>query len=323
MNVLNLVRRAIAVVAIGIFVGGCGESEVQGIDVGVQGSRLADHSGRSWIKPGSSAGDLLYASGYSQSTGYATFILTYPQGQLVGSIAATGVGMCTDTSGNVFMTSQNAVTEYAHGGTTPIATVRIPGAETENCAVDPTTGDLAVTFDCPPCDYENLAIFPPGSKTSTRYSAPDAYECTYDNQGNLFLGGYSGSQLAELPSGSNTFTTITLNEDIASAGRLQWDGTYVTLQDLASPGGIYRISIAGSSGTIVGETKFGRYMRRVGYSWISGSTVAVPFSVHGSQTNQLGIWKYPRGGRAMKVLKKFGTGDSGFGVVTVSVAPTH
>ena len=83
-------------------------------------------------------------------------------------------GMCTDASGNVYMTNENAVVEYPHGGTSPVRTVRIPGAQTMYCSVDPTTGDLAVTFDCPPCGYENLAIFPPGSSTSTRYTAPEA-----------------------------------------------------------------------------------------------------------------------------------------------------
>jgi len=323
MNVLQVVRNAAAVAAMGAFLGGCGASQVPGTLGAAPADSTAQQSVRSWIKPGSTSGDLLYVGGDSQSAGPTTFILTYPEGQLVGGIGMVSGGMCSDNSGNVYMTSRNAVIEYAHGGTTPIATYRIPGASTYQCAVDSTTGNLAVTFDCPPCGYEDLAIFPQGSNTSTRYDAPDAYTVTYDNQGDLFLAGYSGSQLAELPSGSSTFTTITLNQTISEPGQVQWDGTYVTLQDLRSPGEIYRFSISGSAGTVVGETKFGRYMRRTNYSWISGSTVALPFSVHGNQTNQLGIWNYPRGGKAINIIKKIAVGDTGFGAITVSVSPSR
>jgi hypothetical protein len=68
------------------------------------------------------------------------------------------------------------------------------------------------------------------------------------------------------------------------------------LQSLANPGGIYRIAVSGSDGT-----------------------VAFLFSERGDQTNELGIWKYPRGGPAMHIIKKIGQGDSIFGPLTVSV----
>ncbi len=65
-------------------------------------------------------------------------------------------------------------------------------------------------------------------------------------------------------------------------------------------------------------------MRDAGFSWLAGDgTVTFPFSTRGAQTNQLGVWKYPKGGHPMHTIKKFGTGDSGFGAVTVSVAPSE
>lgn len=270
-----------------------------------------------------SSGDLVYATGYSDSGGAQTFMLTYPQGKLIGSISQGAQGMCSDTNGNVYLLYLNSVIEYAHGSTTPIKTLRIPGSDTENCAVDPSTGNLAVTFDCPPCDYQNLAIFPNGSGTPTRYSAPNAYFCTYDNQGNLFLGGDSGSEITEMVGSS--FINITLDKDIQRPGRLQWDGSYVTLQELQPPGAIYRIQVSGSTGTIVGETKFSRYKRLIGYSWISvpDGSVLLPFSTHGSGTHTLGIWGYPKAGHTINTINKIGTGDHGFYSVTVSVAPTR
>jgi hypothetical protein len=272
---------------------------------------------------GPTSGDLLYGEGYSQTQGSGvTFILSYPQGHLVGSIDVAAGGLCSDAAGNVYLLYRNSAIEYAHGGTEPIRTVRIPGAATQFCAVDPTTGNLALSFSCPPC-YQNLAIFPPGSGQPVRYQAPLGYAVTYDNQGNLFLGGSEGGEIAELPSGANTFTTISLNEGITDPGTIQWDGTHVTLQSLRPPVTISRISISGSTGTIVSQTKFGPFMRNAGYSWLAGDgTVTFPFATHGLETNQLGIWKYPKGTHPMHAIKKIGTGDSGFGAVTVSVGPS-
>jgi hypothetical protein len=278
---------------------------------GAQSGNISDASG----------GDLIYATGYSAS-GSRTFMLTYPQGELVGSIDMGAAGLCSDAEGNVYLLSRNAAIEYPHGGTTSIKTLRIPGAEMYSCAVDPSSGDLAVTFSCPPCGYQDLAIFPHGSGTPTRYNAPYAYRCAYDGAGNLFLAGGSGTAISELPAGSSSFTIITLSQDIGDAGQVQWDGKYITLQDIQAPGGIYRIQVSGSAGTVVSETKFKKYMKWENYSWISLShgTVLLPFSQHGTQTNQLGIWKYPKGGHPTKIIKKFGTGDSGFGAITISAA---
>jgi hypothetical protein len=272
-----------------------------------------------------SSGDLIYTSGYTDGVGAQVYMLSYPQGQLVGSITQTTQGMCSDTNGNVWLLYRNAAIEYAHGGTTPIKTLHIPGAQTNACAVDPSSGDVAVVFYCPPCGYQNLAIFPNGSAPAVRYSAPYAYTASYDGQGDLFLGGASSSAISELPKGSQTFTTITLSKQIQSPGQLQWDGTYVTLQSLYPPGGIYRISVSGSTGTIVGETKFGRYMKRMGNAWIStkDGSVVLPFSVHGNTTNNLGIWNYPKGGHAISIIKNLGAGYHGFYGVTISVAPTR
>ena len=202
---------------------------------------------------GASSGDLLYLSGYTDSSGYKTYILTYPKGQVVGTIEGA-VGLCSDGNGDVYVLSRNAAIEYAHGGTTPLKTLRIPGAEMSDCSVDPSTGNVALTYACPPCGT-NLAIFPGGSGTATRYSVPYAETCSYDDHGDLFAGGGSDSAISELPAGSGTFTAITLNKTLQVAGKVQWDGKYVTLQDREPPVVIYRIQVSGSSGTNCGPDK--------------------------------------------------------------------
>lgn len=312
MSRSSSVGRATACLAMALLLHGCAGGQMP--------ASIAPAGGAA-ARGATSAGDLLYATGYADPGGSQIFMLSYPQGRLVGSIASAANGLCSDTNGNVYVLWENAATEYAHGATTPIKTLRIPGATMYGCAVDPTTNDVALTFSCPPCQYENLAIFPDGSGTPTRYVSPGGYSCTYDNEGNLFL---VGNGLSELPKGSQTFTRVSLNKSIQRVGQVQWDGTYVTLQSIGSPATIFQIQVSGSAGTVVGETKLSRYMRNEQYSWITASdgTVAMPFSQHGTETTQIGVWKYPAGGHANKVIKKIGAGDHGFGSVTVSVAPS-
>ena len=66
-------------------------------------------------------------------------------------------GDCTDANGNVFISNDDNVFEYAHGGTEPIATLDLPGSNAIGCSVDPTTGNLAVVFSG---SGKNVAVVP-------------------------------------------------------------------------------------------------------------------------------------------------------------------
>lgn len=262
---------------------------------------------------GSSKSDLLYVGG-----GATTYVYSYPSGTPMGSLAQpTSGSFCSDKNGNVFLTYRDAVIEYAHGGTQPLRELTIPGSTTTDCSVDPTSGDLALTYDCPWCKT-NLAIFPNGSGTPTRYAAPDAYTCGYDIQGNLFLAGGSGSQIAELVAGSSTFQIINIEKNIGNPLQVQWDGQYVALERENFPGAIYRLKISGSGASVVGTTKFRETLVWTNPSWIAGGAVVFPFSTHRDQSpDEIGIWQYPHGGKATATIKDLGGG------VTVSVVPSH
>jgi hypothetical protein len=311
---------------------GCAQMPVGTSEAMLQGPADTAHASasHSWIKPGAASGDLLYVGGYVGSNEGMTYIFSYPAGQLVGSLDVGTAGMCSDSKGDVFLTNENAVIEYAHGGTAPIQKLTIPGATTSYCSVDPTTGDLAVTFLCPPCQGQELAIFPDAHGTPTRYADPGTtfYACGYDDQGDLFIDGFTSQQLAlvELPKGSSTFTPITLTKNIGDPGQVQWDGKYITVQDENSPGSIYRIEVSGSTGTVVGTTKFHlcclKFIRGTNQSWIADGAVTFPYGTHGDRSDDIGTWKYPRGGKPMKTIKKLGGPDASFNGVTVSVAPS-
>ncbi len=90
-------------------------------------------------------GDLLYVTDTITNDLY---VFSYPKGKLVQTIPylAEPAGECVDASGNVFVanTGGNDILEFAHGGTSAIATLQDPGFFPIGCAIDPGSGNLAV-----------------------------------------------------------------------------------------------------------------------------------------------------------------------------------
>ena len=82
----------------------------------------------------------------------SVFVFSYPGLSQVGTLKSlnySAQGECVDSAGDVFIATSNAsytgtIFEYAHGGSTPIAELSDPGYPW-GCAVDPTTGTLAVS----------------------------------------------------------------------------------------------------------------------------------------------------------------------------------
>ncbi|MGB7017038.1 MAG: hypothetical protein WBD69_13920, partial [Candidatus Cybelea sp.] len=202
-------------------------------------------------KPGS--GDLLYATGGCGGT----CVLSYPNLKLVGTLSTNGSDACSDGQGNVFLTEGAEVEEYAHGGTSPIATLNIPGGENaRGCSVDPETNNLAVTFTGSDTD---LAIFANEQGTPTQYTTHiGAMYCGYDDNGNLFIDGLNDQKpaFAELPKGSSEFTVLSIPESVGAPGQVQWDGKYITYESYDQTRQVFQLSISGSEAEIVGSTKF-------------------------------------------------------------------
>jgi hypothetical protein len=322
MSMFDLIRRVAALTAAVTVFASCGGAQTGSVPDAASYAQSPMAKRGSWVKPGTSNGPLLYVGGKVPSTGDVTFMLSYPDGNLVGTLDDIGEGMCSDAAGNVYLTHQNSVTEYAHGGTTALRTLRVPGAEMFNCSVDPTTGNVAVTFSCPPCGYQDVAIFPPGSGPSARYVTGSAWTCGYDGSGNLFVNNSLGTELTELPNGSNSLVTLTLDKSIGYIGQVQWDGKNMTLQQLNNPGWIYRFSVSGSTAHIMTATKIKTYMDWTNPSWVYQNILVMTFNKSDNPPNELGIWKYPRGGHAIRLVKKLPDGGILFGAVTISAPPS-
>jgi hypothetical protein len=245
---------------------------------------------------------------YVASRGHS-YVLNYPTGELVGTIDAGAQAACSDSVGNVYLVEDNRVVEYAHGGTTPIKTITLPGGGVAGggCSVDPTSGDLAVTFG-----GVGVAIYQSAQGSPTTYQDNAVY-CGYDNQGNLFSDGSTSSGgliISELPAGGAAFMALSISKRIqGDPWQVQWDGHYVTVQTVGPAQGasVNRLSISGSVATVVGVTHLKGFSGAANQSWIIGKLMFMPVGRRGIgvRTPTLGVWKYPAGGKPTKKFKGF------------------
>lgn len=288
----------------------------QGVSTGLFGSNISPDAlstakGPKRVSPDSGM-SLLYVS----STHGYVYVFTYPGGQLQDDFTplTTIHGMCSDASGDIFVLGFNGsgyILEYAHGSSTPTSMINTgAGDQPSSCASDPTTGNLAVlegAVDLQVFVYADAQGYP------TVYQVPNMYRlssCTYDTEGNLFVGGKNvSSQMAELPSGSGQFHDLTLDRKIGAPRTLQWVGSNLTI---ASSDKIYRASVSGSTVTILGETHASNGRPT---SWIDGSRL---IEVYSGRLNRVGFWKYPRGGKPVGIIKQVDQNFRGLTGIAIS-----
>jgi hypothetical protein len=315
---INCVALSISAAAL---LAGCGGSQppIGAPGAMAQTSALATHAkrGTSWMLPEAKSGPLLYLSVFKDSEA-AVDVFTFPRGKLVGTLTgfASAYGLCSDNKGNVFVTDwyRQNITEYAHGGTTPIATLADPGYETTGCSFDPTTGNLAVVNAATSSGGAgNIAVYANEQGTPTFYS--DAvigyyWYCSYDNTGNLFVSGRKflsgGQDFAELSHGSSDFQDLSIPFPVG--GGMQWDGEYVAVASEVNGENaqIYRLSVSGSTVTVEGTVPISRGKHKVnlaGPIWIGDRRIAAPLQ------HSVAFWNYPTGGLPVKEkLYKTGRG---------------
>ena len=284
-------------------------------------TRALAHSARgSWMLPEAKHEDLLYVAASPDEQHGIVCVYSYPQGRLVGTLTGFAVprGECADSAGNVFIVtyanesmSSSTIYQYAHGGTNTIATLSDPNTAL-GCAVDPTTGNLAVSGD-------GVAIFKNASGSPTMYYSSEyrfAY-CSYADRGNLYLTAANGQYadqlvLVRLASGGSDFEQITLNAKLYSSSDIwptvQWDGKQmaVTSDPYRKPITLYRLRITGSSGVVRQSAALSsRTNNYSGELWIQEkSVVGVGFARHHYQAAF--VWPYPKGGVPGRTIERLG-----------------
>ncbi|MGB8909422.1 MAG: hypothetical protein WCC84_11805, partial [Candidatus Cybelea sp.] len=290
---------------------------------------------KSWIDATASRGDLLYIAATPIFPNGVVYVYTYPQRKLVGTLTgfAEPFGECTDSAGDVFIVAfsntssslSSTIYEYAHGGTSPIATLSDPNVAF-SCAVDPMTGNLAAAGD-------GVAVYQHAAGNPTIYNSSDAFKfCGYDNHGNLYLTARSDhygnqAQLVRLSSGSNEFDQIQLGTKLYAGIRLwpsvQWDGKHMTVSSNpnGNPISIYRLRISGSSATVIGTTEVSSAKNNYsGQTWIRGDTIIGTGNTKRAYESAF-FWRYPTGGVARREIKQVGNvRNPEASGVTVSVA---
>jgi hypothetical protein len=264
------------------------------------------------------------------SDSYAATVSVYSwYGKLLGTLMGfvSPVGLCSDLNGNVFVTDFDAsdIVEYAHNGAFPIRTLKDPGQRPYGCAVDPLTGDLAVTnAEGVSGGPTTLAIYAKAKGRPKIYSDLSVYQlvyCGYDDRGNLFADGIAAIRydfiLVELPKGGSALSTVKVNTAISGPGAVQWDGSYLTVTD-GKINVIYRLVVSGSKAKVQGQTQLNGStgLRQL---WIAGNKVVAANVESTSPTGDVVFWNYPSGGNPTKTfgMLKEPTG------VTVSVPPTR
>lgn len=323
----TLTRFAWSIAAAAVLLSGCGQAERSNVMPSGAGLTQLERT-TSWMLPTLKAQDLIYVVPEYAS---AVSVYAYPGGELVGSLANTNenpIGDCVDKSGDVFIVNLDTpqlgpgdVVEYRHGGTIPIETLT-PGEQPTGCAVDATTGDLAVTRN------GSVYVYPRAKGPPRNYyslSLSGIYYCSYDDKGNLFVDGintYSHNyQLAELPADQKHFTLLTMDKRPRIPfilGGVQWDGKRVVIGPSERYDAAYRLAVFHQRARILDSTTL-EYGEGVGSTqfWIQGNTIVAPsVRIGSSKNNEFGLWTYPQGR-----LIKFVPDSDGPWAVTVSLAP--
>ncbi len=259
----------------------------------------------SWMEPDAGKRGLLYVTDVRTVTVYS-----YPQGKLEGQLKGfyVAVGECVDKKGDVFIADEgyDKIFEYAHGGKKRLATLDSASRDPNSCAIDPTTGNLAVASlggsSGSVAVYKNAH----GKQTTYQDAAFKQYWlCGYDDRGNLFVDGQNNQSdfvFAELPKRATKLKIITLNQAIGWPGGVQWDGKHIAVGDQNTPV-LYRFSIRGSRGRKVGTTSLGSGASVIDQFFIDAKTLIAPNQLVGSNSDVL-FYKYPAGGTATKIITK-------------------
>lgn len=286
-------------------VAGC---SAQTIPAGPQApSSAASRSTPAWMAARAKSSDLLYLS---DTATRVVDVFSYPDLRSVGKLTGFGAprSECADQQGDVWIADVQGydVVEFPHGDKNPIVALSTSGAP-HGCAVDPTTGSLAVTGGV---GGVVLSVFRRTKRN--KWLDPKEYAdsslrsvafCGYDAHGNLYVDGLDKTKggtfrLDELPRHATALVNVKVRQKIVGPGQVQWDGSALAIGDTGvTPSVIYQFSVSGSSASRTGSTTLDASMS-VRQFWIDGARVIGP-----DFDSAVGVWAYPAGGSPVNQIK--------------------
>ncbi len=185
----------------------------------------------------------------------------FPKGQnLSGSISGDeSQGLCAESHRGDFwitMSGSDTLQEYKANTTTELKSLDVSSyGVPAGCAVS-NTGDVVASL----ITGGDVVVFTNGTGSGTEIddALDETFFATYDSSGDLFVDGFNDDgvpSVAEMPKGSSTFHLIDLPNSIEFPGNIQWDGTYVTVNDQEEYK-IYQYTISGSTATLSGTVSY-------------------------------------------------------------------
>jgi hypothetical protein len=273
--------------------------------------------GSSWMaRSPETSQSLLYIS--DEGT-FDVYVYSFPALKRVGTLTGFSQpqGDCVDRNGNVWIASTQVhqILEFAHGGKSAIHILVDPTGYPVGCAIDPTTGNLAVTNFFDFSGAGSVMIYRKARGTPTPYANPKAYYyyfAGYDPKGNLYVSGRTGGNsyiLSVLPHGKTSMATVSISGgSIQFPGTVQWAGSSLVLGDQKcdriKSSCFYRTDVSGTVARIVGTTRLTGSCDVV-QAWIQNAQLAAgnyaACGGHASSTTD--VWPFPAGGKATKSVR--------------------
>jgi hypothetical protein len=279
-----------------------------------QGASLQARSATpgSWMDETAKGQRLLYVSDDSKD---AVFVYGASSNKLVGKHAIEEpLGECVDKANNVWIIDNEGLVEYAHGGTKPIGSIDMydfyaGGFNAYSCAVDPTTGNIAVSIvnRYQGNDAGLILICTSTAECSLNEQRARAYVyfVSYDKKGDLYADGVSRDSgafwMVKQPKGGS-FATFTIR-----------GATITTPGALVNADGVFSVGGGSSSGnsTIYQVSPNGKVN---GTTLLSGANDCHQFTIQGNPKLQrltcpnldgksVTKYNYPAGGAPVATIK--------------------
>lgn len=285
----------------------------KGTLVGPIGLAVSFPSRRNWMDPAARSKALVYISDAEPGAG-TVYVFSYPRLKLVGTLTNFGqpLGECVDNAGDVWIADYSAskIYEYAHGASSPMATLNDSNHRPYSCAIDPRSGDLAVANIFGPGDGPGgLSIYEKARGRPKFYFGSSLYQSyfdAYDAHGDVYVDGltqlYNGV-FAMARFDGKRFTRLTLDRAVGYPGGVAVDGSNVNVGDQTYDANVvYQFSFTGSKGKTVGSTPLLGASDIRQFAIFKDSLVAGNGAYQGASGM---VFSYPTGGSPKKT---FGAG---------------
>jgi hypothetical protein len=275
---------------------------------------LRHSMGKSWMDPTAKSSALLYVSSEDIPS---VIVYNYATGKLAGKIFGLSQveGLCVDKAGNIFMASTGLgnIYKYAHGGKKAIATLHDPNEVPWGCAIDPTTGDLAVADDESDSGGPGaISIYKNAKGRPTVYPVPSGllycFFVAYAPDGTLYLEVQTNASPPTLTFESfknGKFTPLTLNPSMTRPRNPLFVGSNLDLanDDTPSSVSIDQYTVKGSKATKVGSTPLSSADVVTGFDVVGKTLVIANSEGYTGPNGNVEYYAYPGGGSPTKTLK--------------------